>query len=77
MSANALRFRGGEAFGNNVDVGEPCACSVGDVDSSSMDTILDQGLGDAPIGDGRGVMSDRGPTPGDEATEAGDSPPPE
>ena len=42
-----------------------------------MGGILDQGLGVAPMGDGRGVMSDRGPTPGDEATDEGDSPPPE
>ena len=73
LSTYALRFRGGEALENAEEVGEPWPCSVGDSEPCWRSGILDQGF-DVPTGEGRGVMSERGPTPGEEATDPGDSP---
>ena len=72
-----MRFRGGELFGNSAEVGEPWARKLGERESSSGGGILDQRLGVPPMGEGRGVMSDRGPTPGEDATDDGESPLPE
>lgn len=72
FSPKAARFFGGnisDNFENSTDDGSG-------LDSSIDVLILDHGTGEREIGDGRGVISGNGPSPGDDMADAGDREPP-
>ena len=57
--------------GGPASMGDPASCGL------FLSIARCQGLGEAfaVIGEGRGVISIRGPTPGEDKTEAGDNDP--